>query len=326
MDEHLNQVADETGVPAGLLERAAKARAAAQGVTVEAVLAGWTGGEKPVPAVPAASAAPAAPAEPVAPAEPAVPAATAAAEPPAAPEPPAAAAPATPGGEGKLPEKLLRRSAAAKAKREGRPLDEVLAEMGLSPEAGVGEAAAAPAAGAAEPAAAAAPTAATTPEPAEPGPEAESVFAGFPRWLAASFIIIPMIALLYAGFSPNGPSCGTSGQLKINPVTGDVEACQGGAGTGGVGPSMVGGAVLQTFSSCTDHIAWVTTGSNNWPDPTYGDTKKPVLGYSGAAMPGFGGTLTDQEIAAVVLYERVAFGGADPVTEAANCGLTTAGG
>jgi mono/diheme cytochrome c family protein len=174
------------------------------------------------------------------------------------------------------------------------------------------------------------------------------VFAGFPRWLAASFIIIPMIALLYAGFSPNGPSCGTSGQLKINPVTGDVEACQGGAavfftqgeatfksicaachgadGTGGVGPSMVGGAVLQTFSSCTDHIAWVTTGSNNWPDPTYGDTKKPVLGYSGAAMPGFGGTLTDQEIAAVVLYERVAFGGADPVTEAANCGLTTAGG
>ena len=106
MQEQLNQIAEETGVPAELLERAARARATATGVDAEALVSGWAGGEAPA----------AAPAEPT-------PA-------PAA----AAAAPAAESGAGKLPEALVRRSAAAKAKREGRPLDEVLVEMGLSPE------------------------------------------------------------------------------------------------------------------------------------------------------------------------------------------------
>ena len=36
--------------------------------------------------------------------------------------------------------------------------------------------------------------------------------------MLASFIIIPMIAILYAGLAPHGPNCGTSGQLDINPL------------------------------------------------------------------------------------------------------------
>lgn len=317
MEEHLNQIADETGVPAELLERAARARATVKGVDAEAVVSGWTGGE--APAAPAAAA--------------------------AAPTPaPAATAPAA-AGAGELPEALVRRSAAAKAKRESRPLDEVLMEMGLSPE---GETPAAPAAQSAEAPAAEAPAAAAPPsvaeEPAGVEEEPEPIFAGFPRWLAASFIIIPMIALLYAGLVPNGPSCGSSGQLDVNPVNGEAQscggdtspffslgaaiydancvACHGADGGGGVGPSFLGGAVLQTFSACTDHIEWVSIGTNEWPSGTYGDTAKPVGGVG--VMPGYQSSLSEQEIAAVSLYERVAFGDED-ITEAESaCGLVEA--
>ena len=319
MQEQLNQIAEQTGVPSDLLERAARARAEKQGVAVEALVTGWAGGEAPAPAAPAA-----------------------------APEPAAAAAPAEESGAGKLPEALLRRSAAAKAKREGRPLEEVLVEMGLSPEGATSEPPAAPPPGAAAPTSAATQPTADEPEP-EPAEEEEEepqpLFAGFPRWLAASFVIIPMIALLYAGLAPNGPDCGASGQLAINPVTGEAEACDGGVspffslgeaiyeancvachgadGGGGVGPAFTGGAIQQTFSACTDHIEWVAIGSDAWPDATYGDNAKPVLG-TGVAMPGYQNSLSVQEIAAVSLYERVAFSGEDIVTAETACGLVEA--
>ncbi|MDJ0923521.1 MAG: cytochrome c [Acidimicrobiia bacterium] len=313
MDELLDQVAADTGVPADLLERAARARASVQGVEVTALVSGWAGGEAPTPA----------PAEDSAP------------EPAAAPEPP--------GGAGQLPEALLRRSAAARAKREGRPLDEVLVEMGLSPE---GDTSAPPAA---EPAPAAQapaqPEEAEEEEPAieEPAVEEEPqpVFAGFPRWLAASFIIIPMVALLYAGLAPHGPDCGQSGQLAVNPLTGEAQACEGDAspffslgqaiynaqctachgagGGGGVGPAFTGGAILATFSGCNDHIEWIAIGSNDWPEATYGDTAKPVGGVG--VMPGYQNSLSEEEIASVSLYERVAFGGEDIVEAEISCGL-----
>ena len=40
MEELLNQIAEDTGVPSDLLERAARARATAQGVDVDALVAG----------------------------------------------------------------------------------------------------------------------------------------------------------------------------------------------------------------------------------------------------------------------------------------------
>ena len=74
-------------------------------------------------------------------------------------------------------------------------------------------------------------------------------------------------------------------------------------------------------------IDWVTLGTGGWPDPTYGDTAKPVGG--GGVMPAFGGVLTPEEIAAVVLYERVAFGGEDRAEAESTCvvdaGVTAAG-
>jgi hypothetical protein len=85
-----------------LLRRSAEARAAAEGGDVEAILAEMKGeAAPPADAVPAA------------------------ATPPPVPAPVAAAKAAPPG----LPEGILRRSAEARAKKEGRDVEEVLAEM-----------------------------------------------------------------------------------------------------------------------------------------------------------------------------------------------------
>ena len=84
--------------------------------------------------------------------------------------------------------------------------------------------------------------------------------------------------------------------------------------------------MLATFpvDSCSDHVEGVTLGTANWPEATYGATNKPV-GGSGAVMPGFEGTLDPEEIAAVALYERVAFGGQDLDAALADCGLGEGG-
>ena len=181
--------------------------------------------------------------------------------------------------------------------------------------------------------------------PAEDVTEEEPVAAGggFPKWLAVAFIVVPSVALLYALVFPAGPDCGSAGALAVDPVTGvavncdgteygaeagpfavgealyasQCAACHGAAGGGGTGPAFINGAVLATFSSCSDHIEWVTIGSNAWPSDTYGDNDTPVLG-SGAAMPGFS-QLTPEEVAAVSLYERVAFGGEDLAEAEAAC-------
>jgi len=182
--------------------------------------------------------------------------------------------------------------------------------------------------------------------------ERASVLSGFPRWLAASFVVLPMIAVLYALLTPDAPDCGAAGQLAIDPVTGVAEncdgtpygvevinffsigetiyqsrcsSCHGIEGGGGVGPAMSSGAILVTFPSCTDHVSWVGIGSDAWPDATYGATNKPV-GGSGAAMPSFEGVLTPEELASVVLYERVAFGAEALPDAEAGCGLTGNGG
>lgn len=110
-------------IPDELLRRSAAARAAAEGVSVEDILARWSG-EAPVP--------------PAAPVETAAPAAT---EVTPAPAPAAAAlsvaeyAKAASEASG-MPEKLLMRSAQAKAKAQGVPVESVLADMAGLPDPG----------------------------------------------------------------------------------------------------------------------------------------------------------------------------------------------
>lgn len=173
-----------------------------------------------------------------------------------------------------------------------------------------------------------------------------TVRSRYPVVLASMVVIIPLLAVLYVLAVPNGPSCGSAGQLAVDPVSGtavdcdgteygqdvvnnftagealyaaNCVACHGAGGGGGAGPALSGGAVLATFpeGACESHVEWVGLGSAGWPDSTYGSQSKPVAG----GMPGFVPRLTEGEVAQVVLYERVAFGGQDLAGAEADCGL-----
>jgi mono/diheme cytochrome c family protein len=323
MEELLRIVAELRGLPAGMIQRSAEARAKAEGSTVEDVLRAWA--EEGGVTVPRAAAAPAEAAVAPAPQE------------ETAPDPEAVEVPEPEAVEPAAPEA----KADSEAEPAGTPKVEVLAgtpkveEPAGTPKVEVPapHPTETPLEGGVE----------ASPSPAEVEPaqyDQLPALAGFPRWLAMAFVVVPAIALLYALVAPGGPDCGASGALAIDPETGLAEncdgtpygaepgalgageavfaaqcaVCHGATGGGGVGPALAGGSVLATFSQCGDHIAWVTTGSNAWPEATYGDTAKPVLG-SGAAMPGFGALLGPDEIAAVALYERVAFG-EEPLADA----------
>jgi mono/diheme cytochrome c family protein len=181
----------------------------------------------------------------------------------------------------------------------------------------------------------------------EPEPEVPaSPRVRYPAWLAAVLVIIPLLAVLYVVVVPNQPSCGSAGQLAIDPATGNAVGCDGGQygmdavsnfsagaaiydarcavchganGGGGAGPAMAGGAVLEAFpeSACDSQIEWITLGSADWPDAAYGANDTPVAG----GMPGFEEQLTELEIAQVALYERVEFGGLNVETAETACGF-----
>ncbi len=111
---------------------------------------------------------------------------------------------------------------------------------------------------------------------------------------------------------------------------GKCAGCHGDDGGGGTGPAFTGGAVLVTFptGSCSEHIRWVEIGTDDWPEATYGANNIPVGGAS-ASMPGFAEELSPEDLAAVVIYERVAFGGQPLADAEADCGtaeLEIAGG
>jgi hypothetical protein len=268
-----------------------------------------------------------------------------------------------------MPASLVKRSAEARAKKTGEPVEAVLQEWAGVDVASVSTAPASPdpvaaaAPVATEPAAAAAADEKTvgddieiieaepsdTSDVSETDAEPVGTRGKYPIWLAAAFVLIPLLAVVYILVSPNGPDCGSGGQLGIDPVTGEAVNCDGseygvvsvdnfsagGAlyqqcvachsdnGSGGVGPAFTSGAILVTFpsGSCSDHVEWVTLGTAGWPEPTYGATDKAVGGVG--LMPAFGTSLTEEQIAQVTLYERVAFGGQDIDEAEADCGLVT---
>ena len=267
-----------------------------------------------------------------------------------------------------MPESLVERSAKARAKQTGGTPEDVLLEWAAEEGVDVGAADESPVSGLRSPVdepedveeipdAAAADTApapkAVIPSPPEPEPveepepeEPESPRTRYPAWLAALLVAIPLLAVLYLVVVPNQPTCGSAGQLAVDPATGVAVGCDGGEygvddvsnfsigatvyeeacavchgadGGGGAGPAMAGGAVLEAFPtpSCTTQIEWIALGSSDWPDATYGANDTPVAG----GMPGFEGQLTELEIAQVTLYERVAFGGLEIEATETECGL-----
>ena len=176
-----------------------------------------------------------------------------------------------------------------------------------------------------------------------------------PRWLNLSFIIIPVFILIGLITTSNTQECGERGVLDIDrksqeavncdgsPFEGKGVAatnsvnyvalgqeiysgaaacagCHGGGGGGGVGPAFIGGALYTTFPSCADHVKWIQLGSAGWQSevgPTYGAEDKVSIG----GMPGFQGKLSEEELNAVVVFERVVFGGGQLEEVLTDCGL-----
>ena len=308
MSENLARAAEAMGAPEILVQRSAEARSSASGVPVEEILAAWAGGGSAPSAstAPAPSPAPAAPSPAPAPAAP-VPAA--APVPPAAPSPTPspAPAPAAPVVVAPLP-----------------PPSEVTTREAVS-----------------FPVVVSVPTARLT----------ERTSSTLPRWLAALFLVVPVIGLLYLAGNSARAGCVEGGvELAVNRIdstvancdgsefTGRAEdtagnflavgealfetcaGCHGANGEGGVGPTFA--TVLSTFSSCADHIEWVTLATGGFQEAgraTYGDLAKSVGG--GGFMPGFATSNTPEEIASVVVFERIRFGGADPDETLIECGL-----
>jgi cytochrome c553 len=308
MSEYLSAAAAALGAPEALVERSANARAQATGGDPEEILKAWAGGE----AAPAAAAAPSEPTP-----EPTPEPAAAEAPPETSPEPepqpaPAALEPAA------APAAVSRVAAPSRVGPEEALDYDVVVSV---PTVGI----------------------------------KERTSSAVPRWLATLFTIIPVFGLLYlaGNIGTEATACTDGGlTLAVDRVSGELENCDGSAfegrgdagggaaqflvrgeeiyatcaachganGGGGVGPAL--NAVLSDFGSCSDQLEWVTLGSSGFlaaDRTTYGDIGKPVNG----GMPGFGTSLSAEEIASVVSFERVRFGGGDPGVVLADCGLVT---
>jgi mono/diheme cytochrome c family protein len=218
-----------------------------------------------------------------------------------------------------IPEHLLKRS------RERRA---ALGLGGDAPEGGKAEAAesGAPSSEAPVPAAAAAtpaPAPASEVEQAKaapPPPEPAYIQAArrrkrIPYWAASALAALPLWGYIYVRTLEPPPS-GEDDPLSLGTevYTGNCASCHGGTGGGGAGPALADGAVVETWPDWRDHAAWVRLGTDGWPADTYGANQKPTGG--GGTMPAWP-TLTDQEIAQVVLHERE-LGGEDVAEDGEN--------
>ena len=179
--------------------------------------------------------------------------------------------------------------------------------------------------------------------------------ATLPRWLNFSFIVIPIFILIGMINTSGAQECGVNGILDVDrksqqtvncdgsPFEGKGVAstntvnyvavgqqvysgaaacagCHGANGGGGVGPSFIGGALYTTFPTCADHAKWIQLGSAGWQaevGAAYGAEDTISIG----GMPGFQGKLTEEELMAVVVFERVVFGGGNTEEVLNDCGL-----
>jgi mono/diheme cytochrome c family protein len=203
-----------------------------------------------------------------------------------------------------IPEHLLKRSKERRAAigGEGASSDEPAA---ASSSAAVEPAAAAPAPAAP---AAAPPPVAAPPQPVRPEVAAALRRRKVPIWALPVLVALPLWAYVYqATLEP--PPKGDDSPLALGQAEyASCAACHSADGSGGVGPELK--TVTETWPDFRDHLVWVRLGSTGWPATQYGANDK----HKNGGMPPHP-DLTDQQLAQVVLYERVTFGGEDPTSE-----------
>lgn len=213
-----------------------------------------------------------------------------------------------------VPEHLLQRS---RERREALGLapkgeggEGAPAEAAAAPPATTEAAAPAPSA----PAAPAAPPAEIpegTPPPTGP-PQPARPKERVPMWAMPVLVALPFWALVYGGAFGEREAHDANDPVAIGAtvyVQAGCGGCHGPSGEGGVGPAL--GAVEETFPNFADHVQWVVTGSQALAGQPYGARGQIATG----GMPGFEGSLTEEEILAVSCYERVQFGGTEPPEE-----------
>lgn len=220
-----------------------------------------------------------------------------------------------------IPEHLLKRS---KERRQA---------LGLS-DGGGDEPTAAPAPApaatpAATPAAAPAPAApATPPPPPAPEPDLPVVAAAksrrrIPFWAMATLSLLPIWAFMYVLSVTEGEET-VEGALGVGAEVypSQCASCHLANGQGGAGRPLWQGSALATFPRIEDMLnvvytgtqAYASAGLDSFGDPDREGGAHVPLGYNGAAMPGFGGQLTEYQILGVVCHVRYTISGADPTS------------
>lgn len=218
-----------------------------------------------------------------------------------------------------VPEHLLRRSRERKAAAGGAaaesdaPATDAAASSSAVEPASGGAAPAARAGGGGAPAKPAEPSYTGPPQPKSPKPR-------LPLWALPVVAALPFWAMLYAG-AFGERATGEAGPIQEGAglfAGQGCGGCHGPQGQGGVGPAMAG--VLKTFPKFEDHVAWVKNGSAAVKGQPYGATGKIATG----GMPGFGTTLSKEQIIAVVCHERVDYGKESPVPAQCQAGAAPA--
>jgi mono/diheme cytochrome c family protein len=210
-----------------------------------------------------------------------------------------------------VPEHLLRRARERRAALSG-------GEGGAAPDAAGGGQAPPPAEASATPATTgepaagvpAVPAAAIVPEPVvelHPSYIAEQAVrrTRLPVWIVPVLFLLPFWGVLYTGAFGDRTK-----HVVVDPLVLGQEvyaragcsSCHGAQGQGGVGPALQNGDAAKTFPVEADHISWVKTGSGPFTGKPYGDPARGRIATG--TMPAFQGQLTEEEIAAVVKFER----------------------
>ncbi|MGH9282346.1 MAG: c-type cytochrome, partial [Acidimicrobiales bacterium] len=128
-----------------------------------------------------------------------------------------------------------------------------------------------------------------------------------PVWVLPVLSVLPVWGILYVGAfgdrSPGEALTGAALGAQVYRAQG-CSACHGSSGEGGVGPALAGGEAALTFPDEADHVSWIKTGSASFRGQPYGSPDRPGGPRTATGgMPAFS-SLSDEEVEAVVLYER----------------------
>ena len=199
-----------------------------------------------------------------------------------------------------IPEHLLKRARAAKAKATGADAPATDAP----PET----AAPAPATTAADKPTSA-PVIEAPPAPIAPYVAAANARKKIPWWATSGLLLLPIWAISYVGTLERPPQEATGVLAEGSHVyEARCASCHGATGAGGSGHALADGEVLVTFPTAATHIEWVAKGSDGFGlGNTYGDAARGRVVEGG--MPGWADVLTTEELIGVVLHERARLSG-----------------